>query len=500
MEDAPAEPPSSGSGWRWQDAPGSFQNGVWYCSCNPPLKAAFRMTIKEGRNKGKWFYTCEKPPNKQCGFFLWESAAIGLQRRAAAGVNLATTTPTRPARDSRPGAVQPATATPGRVNPTTPTLGRFNPPTVSPGGFTPGPSGINQGLREHYRSETPQSEVGSTMTGDLLFSPTSTTFPMPGRNRLLFGTRSASREPIFSSIEDGDGEGTYRPSVGQEGATLTTPVATKRKRPGADQGGGGSTDFSEVDSDDEREMLDLTERVESASQEQQARPSQEQLGAPVGDSPITPSVGRGARVRRPGLLSLSTPSSRGGIFGRNPETRTGFTGASETRNSFTSASEIRNSFAGASGSGANKRFKTTQGVAVPTTAVTPTPTRTRDAGDNNNSNPSSSQKSDNTPTTTTTAPDAAITTEILEVLAKQPLSAAAREEVRSQLNLYALKGEGVLRGRDIARVGLTERNARIAELREQVARLEREKQARMELLQRAASEWETMPPPEEGGE
>lgn len=492
-------------------------------SCDPPLKPAFRQVMKEGRNQGRWFYTCPKPSGKQCGFFLWEESAIGLQKRQNAGPSAAVT-PSKPPTGTRlPGAVNQAATTPGRANAL----------ATTPGRFATRLGGLNPGLPEPGRSETPQSEVGSTMAGELLFSPTSTVFPMPGgRNQNPFGVRSISRDPVLISIEDSDDEAdrSSRPGADTQLPALSTPT-TKRKRPAGDQ------DISDLDSDDAQEFLEMTERVESASQEKQARPSQEQLDAQVGESPTTPSAGRNARTRRPGLLSLTTPKSKG-VFGQNSQ-NTGFTGASETRNSFTGASETRNNsftsasetrnnsfnsvpetrnnFAGASGSGsgANKRFKTVQGLAVSANTVTPSPIRTRDAlatatslgggapGDTTtitnpgNPLPLSSQNSDTA--TTPTKPDAAITAEILAVLAKQPISAAAREEVRSRLNLHALKAEGVLRARDSARQALKARNGRVAELQEQLAGLERVQQARMELLQRAASDWETLPA-EQGGE
>ncbi|XP_061415738.1 DNA topoisomerase 3-alpha isoform X2 [Lethenteron reissneri] len=39
------------------------------CSCNNP--AVMRTIVKDGPNKGRQFYTCSKPRDEQCGFFLW---------------------------------------------------------------------------------------------------------------------------------------------------------------------------------------------------------------------------------------------------------------------------------------------------------------------------------------------------------------------------------------------------------------------------------------------
>lgn len=38
---------------------------------------------KEGKNKGKWFYTCQQEPDKRCGLFIWADEA---QRREASAV------------------------------------------------------------------------------------------------------------------------------------------------------------------------------------------------------------------------------------------------------------------------------------------------------------------------------------------------------------------------------------------------------------------------------
>jgi hypothetical protein len=37
---------------------------------------------KEGSNKGRWFYTCQEPKDKGCGFFLWDEDAAGREMRA----------------------------------------------------------------------------------------------------------------------------------------------------------------------------------------------------------------------------------------------------------------------------------------------------------------------------------------------------------------------------------------------------------------------------------
>ncbi|GME40332.1 putative px domain-containing protein [Neofusicoccum parvum] len=55
---------------------GRFEHGTWYCDCsNPALPAEHFKVRKEGPNKGRWFYTCQKKEDQRCGFFLWDDDA-----------------------------------------------------------------------------------------------------------------------------------------------------------------------------------------------------------------------------------------------------------------------------------------------------------------------------------------------------------------------------------------------------------------------------------------
>ncbi|KAK3336419.1 hypothetical protein B0T19DRAFT_409423 [Cercophora scortea] len=54
---------------------GIFENGGWFCDCDPRLPAVHLQTKKAGANKGRWFFTCQQQRGSQCGFFLWEDAA-----------------------------------------------------------------------------------------------------------------------------------------------------------------------------------------------------------------------------------------------------------------------------------------------------------------------------------------------------------------------------------------------------------------------------------------
>ncbi|KAK9433333.1 hypothetical protein V1505DRAFT_362379 [Lipomyces doorenjongii] len=51
---------------------GLYEDGAWKCNCNPRRQAAHREVKKDGRNKGRFFYSCA---TGKCNFFLWEDDA-----------------------------------------------------------------------------------------------------------------------------------------------------------------------------------------------------------------------------------------------------------------------------------------------------------------------------------------------------------------------------------------------------------------------------------------
>lgn len=54
---------------------GQFVDRIWHCDCTPRLPAEHFRVKKEGPNKGRWFYTCQKAQEERCGFFLWDEDA-----------------------------------------------------------------------------------------------------------------------------------------------------------------------------------------------------------------------------------------------------------------------------------------------------------------------------------------------------------------------------------------------------------------------------------------
>lgn len=274
---------------------------------------------KEGDNKGRWFYTCPKPRAEQCRFFLFENAAMALQKKTLEQKSVFSNKKTASANES--------------------------PSTNTDTNNKPQPSNPNQGIS---RAETPQSEVASTVAGGPMFSPTSSVFPTPAPRGRIFGNVGRVPNPFWSSDEDSDDTADPRRNSNSERyPTVSTP--TKRKRTHADdevtarRGGNGrpgTVDMSEFDSDDDAQLAEMADQAERIHQSQSSQPSQR---SQFSDSVATPSGGRGLGART-GLGGLPTPESG-------------------------------NSFHGASEPGA-KRFKTAQG---PQGASTPTPARTRNA-------------------------------------------------------------------------------------------------------------------------
>ena len=54
---------------------GLFAEGIWHCNCTPRLPAEHFKVKKEGKNQGRWFYTCQNAEPERCDFFLWDEDA-----------------------------------------------------------------------------------------------------------------------------------------------------------------------------------------------------------------------------------------------------------------------------------------------------------------------------------------------------------------------------------------------------------------------------------------
>ncbi|KAF4551004.1 Hypothetical protein D9617_15g043580 [Elsinoe fawcettii] len=82
----PSSPSSTPSKRPSTSARGLFANSSWHCDCTPRLPAEHFRVKKEGKNHGRWFYTCQNSEGKRCGFFLWdEDAKLREEKAVLAG-------------------------------------------------------------------------------------------------------------------------------------------------------------------------------------------------------------------------------------------------------------------------------------------------------------------------------------------------------------------------------------------------------------------------------
>ncbi|EFY92822.1 hypothetical protein J3458_004624 [Metarhizium acridum] len=64
---------------------GVWQDGLWWCNCDPRKKAVLREVKKDGPNKGRLFWTCEIHRRLSCNFFLWRDDAVVRESGSAPG-------------------------------------------------------------------------------------------------------------------------------------------------------------------------------------------------------------------------------------------------------------------------------------------------------------------------------------------------------------------------------------------------------------------------------
>ncbi|KAK4251256.1 hypothetical protein C7999DRAFT_28288 [Corynascus novoguineensis] len=461
----------------WQRPPGGkFEGGIWHCACDPAPHAAFLQVKKEGNNKGRWFYTCQKPREEQCGFFMWENVAKAREQRARNEASVFN----RPLPAQQHGAgIANGASSSGKNNPRN-----------------------NGGNEQHARrAETPHREVdgetalsaatnpaessqwdaASTMTGGgPLYSPASSIFFTPAPRQRIFRGIPRAGATSWSSDDDSDGssaEHTRYPC----GMTTPTP---KRKRSAPDDAvaqdsrytaaaPAATTDLSDIDADMADELVKLTDQTERLHHSPQSPRSH------FSDPHTTPGGGR------PGFGHGGLPT---------PESGRSFAGA------------------GASGNPAGKRLKTAHGM-----PMTPTPARTRNALAGGGAATVQHQElsftistsplpSSNTDNKENSNGDAEITTMVLSLLPPEnegrPVSAAVRERLRETLNTHARRARGVERARDTLRQALRARDEAVAALQARVAVLENERRMRREVLRSdllALSQEEESGPQDGGG-
>ncbi|TPX16612.1 uncharacterized protein E0L32_003553, partial [Thyridium curvatum] len=256
--------------------PGLFENGQWLCDCTPRLPALRLQVKKQGANKGRWFYTCQRERRDQCGFFLWEDAARAREEAALLlGGAAARSEPRGAGRDGiatsiGPGA--PPTPTPA------PRQQRVIPTAIGSDGIATMSSRAAQPRQRTFRG-VPGGE-GELLSDDsdgemFVDSGSSSTMSRTMPIKAEAAPSSSSSDFLWAAPER---------------RARQDPTA-KRKREADDVGGG--EDFSDgLDSDMEREMAAMAdETAERAARQLTTEPkslSNDMLGlTPVRPAPQT---------------------------------------------------------------------------------------------------------------------------------------------------------------------------------------------------------------------
>ncbi|KAL2184606.1 hypothetical protein L209DRAFT_692259, partial [Thermothelomyces heterothallicus CBS 203.75] len=195
-------------------------------ACEPALDASFLQVKKEGANKGRRFYTCQKPRGEQCRFFLWEDTARAREKSARNEASVF----------NRPRTRRPA----------------------SSGG-------------------TPQWDIASAVTSSgPLYSPASSIPFTPGPRQRIFRGVPRAGAASWSSDEDSDDSG----ADNNRRAGTTTPTP-KRKRSDVDGAAApdapspsrnAATDLSDLDTEMAEELVEVTNQAERLHRPRLAQP------------------------------------------------------------------------------------------------------------------------------------------------------------------------------------------------------------------------------------
>jgi len=385
------------------------------------------QTTKKGKNTGRWFYICQEPKEKQCGFFLWADLAQVREK----GALLAGTRSEADPRGDAPAAPE---AGPSAAAPTTPERPRPK-------------QRIFKGIPEYF---SPRSGAKAKGKAAAVSDSDSSSDSEDGRGDMdLDSIRERDRRKDALNTPPaapgtGAGSASTAPSATLTPGTLpssytlprqVSPTPNPRKRALASDTDASSDNdsdsYGDVDSETERALAALAD--DSAARA--ARPEPKSLSQDLqAAAAATPAAARTAV----GPGGLPTPLTRDG--GDEP---------------------------------ARKRVRFDDTVAV---EATPTPARGRDVF----AAPSATLASPLAAAGGQAEDDGAdgddypVTRTVLGLLS--PARAAIPDdvlaEVRAELNAFALRAAGIKRGRDMVRAALGARDVRVAELQARVVELE----------------------------
>jgi hypothetical protein len=440
-----------------------------------PQLADFLTVKKEGKNKGRNFYTCPNPVSSgnQCQFFLWLEDAEKFKRELFNQHlnHQPSPTPFFPHSPANPSTVPlnlynsptptstnfvlSAPASPGNLFSNIHNLAHTNNMSVmnsieNPGGASPTDARLllTDGSEGSKNNTTSNASTG-TQDKD----------PHPAPEVRRFGIfRGIPRDDVSSSDEEWDSS-QHLPVwvrirlLEQMKKKKKALATTKRKR--------SIVDEEDISSDDELITANPTDKKSA-----QRNLRQRKLGGTT--DPTTPANNRKKNVFDNNLSfdGLPTPQS--------------------ANTSFTT-----DSMASTPGTKRLKNAEARPVVAGPASQfVTPTPVRFRDAMAH--TNPTSGGLGNNngiSPTTfTDIGEDEELTIITLGFLQAEPgVSPSTQRTLREVLNRWSRRARGIEQSRASLRATIREKDRIIAELREKVAKLEEEQRARRDVLMRAAA-------------
>ncbi|KAL8377824.1 hypothetical protein RB595_008484 [Gaeumannomyces hyphopodioides] len=400
-------------------------NSKWYCDCTPRTQAVIRTVQRDGKNKGRKFWTCAKDRRDQCDLFIWddEARARELEAQEAAGLQPPPSTPrfrqTRLTDDGSGGGCGfTQTAVPPPQSPTRPHVSR----------------GVPGAVDDADDSSSSSSDTDAQMARD---EASASAAAAADRTQ-----RSSAAAPSQASPRTQGRPSPPRPQQQQEAAPPPARNEKKRKR----------DEYSDEDfegSDMERSLAELTDSVVASS----GRQRQGMAAA----TPATPS--------RSSLRQQRGAATAAGL----PPTPV-------------SCNALLIARSGGGGSSSHKRVRLstpTGGISSPTSSPTPRANSSSSGGpaaavDDEEEEEEEEEDRD----------DYDVTREVLSLLSRytqkrrqQQDPAHLRSDVRACLNGWALRASSVKRARDIAHQGMALRDARIAELQAEVTALEAERAA-----------------------
>ncbi|KAM7205813.1 ELMO/CED-12 family domain containing protein [Naviculisporaceae sp. PSN 640] len=408
---------------------GGSGNGVVPSECNPPLSAVRLQVKKKGKNRGRFFWTCPRPREAQCDFFIWDDE----DDRADS-------------EHQDNGGPQSAIVT---------TIGQGAPPLPD---IAPTPIPARRVTSVSFSS--PQTNHASPLAPG--YSPANSTRTQPRipRNSLIQNRSESRPDPGEGLFVDDDG------FYDSDPAEPDTPPSLKRRR------------IKMEDGEDQYVAVNAAPPPPPETPQKNTNVNRGQR-TPQNQQTLSQYFTRANQVARTNTAAQEPEEDLLGELDSDDERRLAeISDSSQSTTQKISQLERREAAAAAPP-------LVISSSPSPSTPSTPTPrARTSNPGGlptpGTGNRPSSSGGSEqgrhrgSSQLASSPNPDGdyEITSRIMSLLAGQPISESARAAVRDTLNNHAVRERSVEIGRDWARTSLQTREAKIAELDAKVAGLE----------------------------